>query len=213
MIKKLVRVAFALALSITAMPILVNGQPQSLSSVNQDNSSNKSALKDSVKDTKAGVSQLIEAMIKDGDAGNISSILAPVIGLPKTMPMMSREIVISTNGSDFDRRACWVVYEESKAPSEKEGRKRPVCAYVLRAKREGLENQVQYFRIDLSGKLEKAILSRSKASADGKVVRGSGIKTDLDIGSPDVNKTFESEMKFWLKDWLKKQQKVPAKKA
>ena len=47
--------AIALALSIAAMPGLVNGQPQSSTSVNQDGASSKSELKDSVKDTKAGV--------------------------------------------------------------------------------------------------------------------------------------------------------------
>ena len=29
---------------------------------------------------------------------------------------------------------------------------------------------------------------------------------------PEVKKTFEAEMKFWLKDWLKKEQKAAAKK-
>ena len=35
----------------------------------------------------------------------------------------------------------------------------------------------------------------------------------VDIDSPEVKKTFDAEMKYWLKDWLKMQQKVPAKKA
>ena len=87
-----------------------------------------------------------------------------------------------------------------------------MCAYVVKVKRSGQNNQVRYFRIDLNGKLDKVVLSQSKADESGKIIRGSGIKTDQDINSPEVKKTFEAEMKFWLKDWLKKQPAVAAKK-
>lgn len=207
------RSTLALALSIAAMPILVNGQGQSLSSVNSAKSSNEPALKDAIKDTKADVKRLIETMLKNGSDGTISSVLAPVIGLPKAMPMRREEIVISAKGSDFERRGCWVIYESEEGPGSKDGVKRTVCTYVLKATRAGTDNQVQYFRIDPDGTLVKAILSKSKADAAGKPVRGSGVKTDLDIDSPEVKKAFDAEMDFWLKDWLKKQQKVPAKKA
>jgi hypothetical protein len=185
------------------MPILVNGQGQSLSSVNQDKSSNG----------PSEVTQLIEALLKNGADGNIGKNLAPVIGLPKPMPMKQQEIVMSERASDFERRACFVIYENIAGPAQDPDEKRPVCAYILKSKREGTNHQVRYFRIDLTGKLEKAILSRSKIDSNGKGVRGSGVKTDLDIESSEVKKNFEAEMKFWLKDWLKKQPKAPAKKA
>lgn len=194
------------------MPDLVNGQAQSLSTVNKDNSSNKSALKDSVKDAKAGIAQLIETLLKSGVDGNIGSTLAPVIGLPTAMPMKKKEVVLSQRGADEERRGCFIIYETAGGPDVKENAKRPVCAYIVRFKRSGSGRQTRYFRIDLNGKLVKVILSEGKHDASGKVVRGSGVKTDLDIDSPEVRRTFEAEMDFWLKDWLKKQQQNAPKK-
>lgn len=198
---------FVLGLSIAATPILVNAQTRSLTSVNKDKSSNESELNDSVKDTKTSIAQFIEVMMKTGIDGDVSSILASVIGLGKAMPTKDQEIVINRGGTDIEKRACYVVYEniESTAPGLNE--KRPVCAYIVKIKRSGLDKQMRYFRIDLNGKLEKVILSQSKYDEAGKIVRGSGVKFDQDINSPEVKKTFAAEMNFWLKDWLKKEKK------
>lgn len=38
-------------------------------------------------------------------------------------------------------------------------------------------------------------------------------KVEEDMTSPDIQKAFKAEMTFWLKDWLKKQPKLDAKKA
>lgn len=210
--KTLSRSAFVLALSMSALPNLVNAQAQSLTSVNKANNSSKSDLKDSVKDANSGASKLIETVLRTGIDSSVGKNLAPIIGLPGAMSMKKHDVVISENGNDFERRACWVIYENSGGPDSKVGDKRSLLAYVLKAKRTGLDNQIQYFRIDPNGKLQKAILSRSKVTADGKGVRGSGAKTDLDVDSPEVRKTFEAEMNFWLKDWLKNEQKNAAKK-
>lgn len=207
--KNFLRAAFALALSIAAMPGLVNGQTQSLSSVNKDNSSNKSPLKDSVKD----VTRLITAVLQAGNSENTGSNLAPVIGLPKAMSTKDVEIPISKNADTTETRRCFVVYEKTEGPTPESTNNRAICAYVVRTKRSGLDKETRYFKFDLNGKLEKVVLSHGKHDASGKVVRGSGVKTDLDIDSPEVRKAFEAEMKFWLKDWLKKQKKSPAKKS
>src|SRR3989338_2358749 len=89
------RASLALALSITAMPILVNGQPQSLSSVNKDKSSNESGVMAAVKETKADVSRLIATVMTVGNNENTGSNLAPVIGLPRAMSTKDVEIQIS----------------------------------------------------------------------------------------------------------------------
>ncbi|MDD5305067.1 MAG: hypothetical protein PHS14_18365, partial [Elusimicrobia bacterium] len=104
------------------------------------------------------------------------------------------------------------VFENIGGPTPKTVDKRAVCAYVVNTKRSGLDKETRYFRFDLNGKLDKIVLVRGKYDESGKVVRGSGVKFDQDINSPEVRKTFETEMNFWLKDWLKKQQKAPAKK-
>jgi hypothetical protein len=198
---------------MSAMPGLVNGQTQSLTSVNKDKSSTKTALKDSVTDQRKGVAQLIATVLKSGTNDDVGSNLAPVIGLPKAMPTKDVELAISQRNNDSEKRRCFVVYEntESTAPATEE--KRAVCAYIVKIKRSGLDKETRYFRIDLNGKLEKVVLSQTKYDESGKVVRGSGVKFDQDIDSPEVKKTFEAEMKFWLKDWLKKEQKDAAKKS
>lgn len=205
--------AIALALSIAAMPGLVNGQAHSLSSVNQDNSSNKPDIKDSVRDSNSGVAHLIAEVLKQGTDENTGSNLSPVIGLPKAMPAMDVEVDISKRTEVRETRRCFVVYETSESPAVESGNKRAICAYVVRTKRSGLDKETKYFKFDLNGKLEKVVLSHGKNDATGKAIRGSGVKTDLDIDSPEVRKAFEAEMKFWLKDWLKKQKKAPAKKS
>lgn len=206
------RATFALALSITAMPILVNGQTEGLSSVNKDNSSNKPALRDSVKDTKADITHLIATVMKTGTRENTGSNLAPVIGLPKAMSTMDVEIPIVQESDATETRGCFVVYEKIESPKGEPVDKRPMCAYVVRTKRSGLDKETKYFKFDLNGNLEKVVLSHGKYDTSGKVVRGSGVKTDLDINSPEVRKTFDAEMRFWLKDWLKKQRQNTPKK-
>lgn len=204
--------AVALTLSIAALPNLVNGQAQSLSTVNSDKSSNKLELKDSIKDAQTGITQLITAVLKNGNSATIGGNLAPVIGLPKAMPTKDIEIVVRERDQDVEKRNCIIVYEKPESVPSEASDMRAVCAYIVKFRRFGLDRETRYFRVDLHGKLEKAVLSQSKADTSGKVVRGSGVKTDLDINSPEVKKTFEAEMKFWLKDWLRKQQKAPAKK-
>lgn len=194
------------------MPGLVNGQAQSLTTVNKDKSSGKSGLKDSVRDNKAEVTRLIKTVLKTGIDGNFGPGLAPIVGLPKAMPSKDQEIVISQNDKGWEQRGCYVVYENAESTEPAASDKNAVCAYIVKSKVSGHDKQVRYFRIDLNGKLEKVILSQSKLDDAGNGVRGSGVKTDQDIDSPEVRKTFEAEMKFWLKDWLKKEQKNPTKK-
>ncbi len=209
--KTLSRSAFVLALSMSALPNLVNAQAHSLTSVNKNNSSTPE-LKDSVREPKKDIAGLISAVMQRGTNANIGSNLAPVIGLPRAMPTMDVEILIRQRDKNVEKRACFIVYEKIEGtPTEASG-KRPVCAYFVKIKRSRLDSQTQYFRVDLNGNLEKVILSKGKFGEGGKVVRGSGVKTDLDVDSPEVRKTFEAEMKFWLKDWLKKEQKNAAKK-
>ncbi|MDD5304411.1 MAG: hypothetical protein PHS14_15040, partial [Elusimicrobia bacterium] len=74
--KNFKRRTLALALSIAVMPILVNGQAQSLSTVNKDKSSNKSAPKSSDKDAESGIAHLIASVLKAGSDENTGSNLA-----------------------------------------------------------------------------------------------------------------------------------------
>lgn len=205
--------AAVLALSIAAMPSLVNGQGQSLSTINPDRTSNTADLKDSISARKTGMERLIATLLTSGVDSRILGTLAPVIGLATAMPMKKREVTVSATGdAESDVRACYVIYENAESAAPERGDKRVVCAYIVKIKRSGLDMQNRYFKINLNGKLEKAVLTQSKYDEAGKIIRGSGVKFDQDIESPEVKKTFEAELKFWLKDWLKKEQKNAAKK-
>ena len=188
---KLRHAAFVLALSITALPTLVNAQNQ--------------------KDPKDGVTKLIEVILRNGTDSDISSTLAPIIGLQKAMPMKKLEVVTKQRGTDIEMRACFIAYENAESSSTNMTAPHMTYIYIVKMKRAGLDKEMRYFRIDLNGRLEKVVLSQSKYDATGKIVRGSGVKFDQDIDSPEVKKTFETEMKFWLKDWLPKQLKTAAK--
>lgn len=196
---------------MSALPNLVNAQTQSLTSVNKNNSS-KTDLKDSVKEPKADIAELISAVLKKGTNENIGSNLAPVIGLPNAMPIVDVEVEISKKAAEKETRNCFVVYEHVENPGAEGASKRALSAYAVRRKRSDRSTETKYFRLSLKGDLEKVVISKGKFDKHGKIVRGSGIKTDLDVDSPEVRKTFEAEMKFWLKDWLKKEQRNAAKK-
>lgn len=205
--------AAVLALSIAAMPSLVNGQGQSLSTINPDSTSNTADLKDSISARKTGMERLIATLLTSGVDSNISGTLAPIIGLATAMPMKKREVTVSATGdAESDVRASYMIYENAESGAPKKDDIRAVCAYIVRSKRSGLDKQNRYFKINLNGKLEKAVLTQSKYDEAGKIIRGSGVKFDQDIESPEVKKTFEAEMNFWLKDWLKKEQLSAAKK-
>ncbi|MEK7234908.1 MAG: hypothetical protein AAB268_13920 [Elusimicrobiota bacterium] len=202
--------AIALSLSIAATLILVNAQIPSPTSTNKDNPSTKSEHKDSI---KTDIAKLIDTILKSGIDSNISSILATVIGLPNAMPMKKQEIVMGQTNNDIEKRACYVIYENTGNIDIETPEKRTVCVYIVKIKRSGRDKQTRYFRIDLNGNLEKVVLSQSKFDETGKIVEGSGVKFDQDVDSPEVRMTFEAEMKFWLKDWLKKEQKNVTKKS
>jgi hypothetical protein len=65
------------------------------------------------------------------------------------------------------------------------------------------------YRIAHDGTLLAAIKTTVKR-ANGKPVRGSGIKEDLDIHSPDVQARFKKELDFWLSGTYRKYMKPKA---
>lgn len=198
-------------LSIAAMPVLVNGQDKSLSVVNKDNSSNDGVLKDSVKETKRDFSTFVDVLMKSGVDTKVGPNMAPTLGLPKALPAKNRALSNFPKAEKGEMRTCSLVYEKDSGSTDPTNR--PFCVLLMRSKRSGLDNQVRYYRVSLDGILEKVVVTRGKYDADGNPVRGSGVKFDEDINSPEVKKAFDAEMKFWLKDWLKKEQKAAAKPA
>ena len=188
------RSAIALFLSIVAVASAVKAQESNLPSFKNDEDQHASPVKDAVADHQTDFSQLIEMLTTSGDDTKIPLGIAQVVGLPEEMPAKSNLAVISQHGIDRDERECLVVYE----PVENEG-KRAVCVYLRRAKRLGHESQSRYYRVDLNGHLDKVVTLYNKRDDSGKLLPEGRSKTDDDIDSPEIKKSFAAEMSYWLR--------------
>jgi hypothetical protein len=200
---KRTRVVSALALSIAALLPLVNARAQSLTSVNTSKRTANSSKK--LKD----LPRLIEVLLTKGVNSAIGSNLAPAIGLEKSFSTKTQEIVLSQNENELDARSCFVVLADSSGVDTPT----PMCLFIRRTKRASGEQHSKYFKVSLLGKLEKAVVTSGKIDEKtGRGIAGSGAQAEQDIESSDIKKEFDAEMAYWLKDWLKKEQKADAKK-
>lgn len=183
-----------LRLSIALVAIAVNADSAPLPSFNKKPSP---------------ISAVIERVLRSGTEGSFGSNIAPVIGLPKSMPHKGESVVLRENGSELDARLFYVVFE--RPDSDASGTMTPICAYIARLTRSGTDENNRYFRVNLAGELEKVVQMQGKRGTDGKPIKGSGVKFDQDINSSEVKKAFEAEFKYWTKDWLKARKKEEAK--
>lgn len=162
--------------------------------------SNKSDLKDSVKGNQNEFSKLIQTLMASGLDIKYSNGFAQAAGLDR--PMLAKGTVEVMDGKGYK---CHVIYENE------DGVNRPVCVLFIRAKKTKHEFEDQFFRIDLNGKLERVVTLKSNRDENGIAVKEGRSRTEGDIESPEIKKAFTSDMKFWVKDWLKKQQKLAKK--
>lgn len=187
-------VASLLALSIAALLPLVNASAESLTVVN--NISKRDA---------AEFSKLVNLVLKNGQNSEFRRNLAPAIGLDKPSPIKILENTFNNKDSSTEFRSCSVVLDELTD-------KHPKCVYLAWKKVGAGKTETKYYRVSIVGQFEKLVTVSGELDKDGKPVRGSGKSTDQDINSPEVKKAFDAEMAYWLKDWLKKEQKPAAAK-
>ena len=150
-------------------------------------------------DKSAEISKLVQVLMASGTDWAYPNGFAQVVGLDKPMPA---KVMMSLIGDEA--RKCHVVYE-----SDDEGRNRPHRIYLVRAKETNQDVQERFFRVSLDGQLEKVVTLRNKLDDKGRAIREGRSKVEEDIDSPEIKQLFKTEMTFWLKDWLKKQQKLP----
>lgn len=171
----------------------------------------KSDLKDSLKDNKNEIAQLVDHMMKHGQDSRYGDVIAPAVGLPGPSRMKGDNI----RSKKFDKKRgglnCSVIIEESPDATSHEGN-RPVCIFLEVPKVSGEDRVMRFYRVNLDGKLERVIVMRSKNGEDGKIIPGSTVNSEEDINSPAVKEAFAAEMAD-VRQWLKQQQKAVAKKA
>lgn len=160
-------------------------------------------LKDSVKSGQSEISKLVQKLMASGGDGQYRNGYAQAVGLDRPMPIKGTMVPIGR-----EARKCQIIYETDETNGD-----RPFCVYFLRTKKTQHDGEERYYRVSLDGQLEKVVTLRNKLDDQGKALVEGRSRVEEDMMSPDIKKAFNAEMTFWLKDWLKKQQKLDAKKA
>ena len=209
------RSSVILIVSMMLLSMTVKAEEKSL--VSQENQRIRgSNLKESVNDAKTDYSELVEYLQKKGVDDKLDDMTtASKHGFTTEMPVKT-VVAIDTphNIKGWQHHECAVVYENSSTNnSTSPGNKSPTCIVVYQDNSKGRSSKGYWFRINLDGKLEKAILSTGKNDENGNPIRGSGVQVEQNVASAEVRKVFSAEMTYWTKDWLKKQQKVAGKAA
>lgn len=150
------------------------------------------ALAAGVPSDSAGFARLIREVQEEGKDNFIRPNIGPLLGLEPNAP--SKAFVIDL---DKDKqgvklgRSCNLV----------KGSDAVVFLHFSRKKNRHIG---RYFKCGPDGKLISAIEIVSKADKDGKVIQGSGVKTDLDVSSRSTKRALDDELRFWLSGTYKK---------
>lgn len=185
---------FIFTLSMTRVADAVKAQDRALPGATLEMSRGNSDKAD-----QSEISKLIEVLMATGFDGTYPNGFAQAVGLNKSMSYKGAATHVGE-----ETRGCDVIYE---AESNADGAKRPVCIYFVRTKKGNHDVQERHFRVSLDGKLESVVTLRNKLNDQGKAIKEGRSKVEEDINSPEIRKIFKADMKFWLKDWLKKQPK------
>ncbi|MDE2142701.1 MAG: hypothetical protein KGJ84_09850 [Elusimicrobia bacterium] len=199
-----------LAVSMVLVPLTVKAKEHLSRKISKDATSSDSRFKDSVNDTQGIYSRLVEYLQKKGADDKLDDMTtASNLGFTTEMPVKT-VIAIDTPHSfkGWQHHECAVVYSNGNPTS---GTRNPTCIVVYQNKAQGHESTGYWFRLNLNGQLERAILSTGKNDESGNPIPGSGTQTEQDIASADVKKAYAAEMSYWTKDWLKQQQKAAVK--
>ena len=189
-------------------PIPVKAHAQDLPSANKDIPGSRNGLKDSVKDSKVNLPQLVQTVLDSGVDAGFANGYAQAVGLSEPMPSKKCHVVLrGNNNRDADDRDVDVVYTADTAGN---GQNRPVCLYFRKGHAEKYASNNIFFRVSLDGQLEKAFTLQNKYDDDGKSLAEGRARIEEDIQDPEIQKAFKTEMSYWLKDWLKKQHNAKA---
>ena len=195
--------AFVLALSIAALASAVKAQEGNLPSFKKAGARHETGFKDSVKDVRNDFSKLIQILLVSGEDIDFPDGFAQAVGLSQPMPAKHVEIVINHHEDTQDVHTCHVVY----VPDGNAG-KHAVCVLLSRVKDAKGWRSSTFYRVNLGGQLESAVVLHNKLGSDGNALPEGRSRSEEDKNSPATQRAFKTEMTYWLKDWLKKQHPV-----
>lgn len=141
--------------------------------------------------SKTTLPAFIQKLQSEGTDNFIRPNVAPLLGLPPNAP--SKAYVVDelprVKGNQPEK-IFNLVYEVATATT-------PVSIVIIAGDTTDATSLGRYFKVGLDGKLSAAITISGKRQ-DGKAVRGSGVKEDLDLTSPAVQAAFKKELDYWL---------------
>lgn len=160
--------------------------------------------------SRSSVSSFFTKLGVEGDDSHIRPFLAPFFSLAANAP--TKSYVLDNLERESSRKPEKVIHLVME-PSDS-GKMSPASAVILDAYIDDSTTLGYYYKVGLDGKLQAAIKTTAKR-ADGKPVRGSGVKEDLDVNSPEVQSRFQKELDYWLSGKFRKhwKPKAPVKTA
>lgn len=191
--------AFAIVLSMTVVIPLVNASAEDSPTVNL--SQKNANTQGSVKDTKGAFSRLVQAVLNIGEQTEFPNGFAQAIGLSEPMPVKRCHVKLSDDGKVLEERHVFVVYSNKESAG-------PVCMYLMKGHVSKHERKQEFFRVSLDGQLEKVVMLQNKRGDNGESLAEGRARFEEDLDDSAVRKTFQTEMNYWLKVWLKNQRKA-----
>lgn len=139
-----------------------------------------------------GFARLIQEVQSEGKDNYIRPNIGPMLGLDPNAPSKAFVIDVETDKQGVKLgRSCNLV----------KGSDIFVFLHYIRQRNRLIG---RYFKCAADGKLLSAIEVVNKAGKDGKVIQGSGVKTDLDVSASKTKKSLAAELDFWLSGAYKK---------
>ena len=180
------------ALSIVSLLAPVNGEAADAHAANTPSPT----LSDKLKKKSGGLSLegLVQRLLGQGKDEPLGKNIGAALGFAAGAPTKTLSVE-PPHAADNRARDCMVVLEETPQPGEP----KPICLLFLSKKYDSASSDSYWFRLWLDGTLERAFLARIRLDESGKVIRGSGVKTDLDVNDPETKALLQRELDFWLK--------------
>lgn len=153
-------------------------------------------------------STIVKALLKDGKDRHFPEELGGAIGIGG-VPLKQVPDAKAPETPDGMRRACAAIMERNE-----KGQLKPKSLIISFTKsEENSTEKLTFLRFRLDGSVEAASLFTCQVDADGRGVVGSGVTTDLDKSSPEVQAWAKRELAFWVERLTKKGSKKPAKQS